>query len=127
MQIMNHKSEWEKEKEKASSSSTTTDADGFKNFLDGRVIHLCLVLLRVLHLPDRFHKVVLDGVVPLFSNGEHAGFGTDVSEIGSVEAVGQLKRGRPDQISVLLADSRIRRRRKERKKDERKRTFTIAS
>ena len=42
------------------------------------------------YLSDGFHEVLFDNVVSLGSDREHARFGTNITEIGPVEIVGQF-------------------------------------
>ena len=60
---------------------------------DRLVVQLGLQLLRIRHFSHRFHKVLLDHVLPLLSDCIQSGLGANIAEIGTGKALGQLDHG----------------------------------
>lgn len=58
--------------------------------LDLLVLHGSLELLGFLHLSGSLHEVILGDKVPFGPNGKQPGLSADISEIGSIEPVGEL-------------------------------------
>lgn len=57
------------------------------------VFKLRLQLLIVLDLPCGLHEILLDAVVSVLADGEHAGLSADVTQICSVELLADFGEG----------------------------------
>ena len=57
------------------------------------VLQLGLELLVVLDLPCCFREVLLDAVVSVLADGEHARLGADVAQVGAVELLADFGEG----------------------------------
>ncbi|GMS82430.1 hypothetical protein PENTCL1PPCAC_4605, partial [Pristionchus entomophagus] len=77
------------------------DRGGSTVALDGLVVELRLQSLRVSHLSDGLHEVLLHHVLSLGTNREETCLGAHVAEIGARESVGQLHNGLEIDLSIL--------------------------
>lgn len=64
------------------------------------VFQLGLEFLVVFDLSCCFHEVLLDAVVSVLADGEHASLGADVTQISSVELLADLGEGFEVQVTL---------------------------